>query len=87
MREFQDPFRAVASIFGGGKGQVSTKPLPALKDAPASVTKDGDAPTEGPTAKKLRKAIGTGSRRTLLTTGFTTLADIRSKRQSLLGVS
>lgn len=85
MREFRDPFRAVASIFASGKGQVSTKPLPALKDAPASVTKDGDA--EGPTAKKLRRAIGTGSRRTLLTTGFNTIADVRSKRKSLLGVS
>ncbi len=82
MREFMDPFRAVAQIFASGKGTVSTKPLPAIKPASAE-----QASKEGPTAKKLRKAIGTGSRRTLLTTGLNTIADIRSKRKSLLGVS
>ena len=79
MREFRDPFRAISTIFKSGKGQVDTKPLRVLKD--------GEASAEGPTAKKIRRAIGTGSRRTLLTTGFTAIADIRSKRKTLLGVS
>ncbi len=79
MREFRNPFKAVSQIFASGKGTVSSAPV---RGSPATTsTKEGDSPQ----AKKIRKAIGTGSRRTLLTAGLDIIGDSQVKRRSLLG--